>query len=206
MEQDTFNFGGEAASPPVKLCECGCGEPAPLARQTNNKLGKVKGQPQRFIRGHAAKSSPSSPPPPGEVRLCGCGCGQPVPIATFNNKNRGITKGQPMRFARGHNGRVWPRKPELDLTPSPEKGLCECGCGQPAPIAAQTNTKLGYVRGQAQRFIRGHGNRGRPSPRRLPEIDLTPSPEKGLCQCGCGLPARSRSTTTTGPATSEASR
>lgn len=37
---------------PVKLCECGCGRPAPIATKTRTKLGHVKGQPIRFIRGH----------------------------------------------------------------------------------------------------------------------------------------------------------
>lgn len=36
----------------VKLCECGCGQPAPLAKQTNSRLGVKKGEPHRFIAGH----------------------------------------------------------------------------------------------------------------------------------------------------------
>lgn len=39
----------------IVLCECGCGQPAPIATQNNAARGYVKGQPQRFIRGHAAK-------------------------------------------------------------------------------------------------------------------------------------------------------
>lgn len=36
--------------------------------------------------------------------------------------------------------------------------LCECGCGQPAPIATQTRTRDGYriEKGEPQRFIKGH--------------------------------------------------
>jgi len=37
---------------PLKNCECGCGRPAPLAKHTFLKFGRVKGQPCRFIRGH----------------------------------------------------------------------------------------------------------------------------------------------------------
>jgi hypothetical protein len=37
--------------------------------------------------------------------------------------------------------------------------LCECGCGQPAPIARQTDTKRGYVKGHPVRFAFGHGLR-----------------------------------------------
>jgi hypothetical protein len=39
--------------------------------------------------------------------------------------------------------------------------LCECGCGQPAPIAKRHCPKRGYVKGQPHRFIRGHHTRGR---------------------------------------------
>ena len=34
------------------LCECGCGEPTPIAKMTNRRYGHVKGQPVRFVRGH----------------------------------------------------------------------------------------------------------------------------------------------------------
>ncbi len=35
-----------------KLCECGCGEPTPLAKKTNTAAGLVIGQPVRFLPGH----------------------------------------------------------------------------------------------------------------------------------------------------------
>jgi hypothetical protein len=38
--------------------------------------------------------------------------------------------------------------------------FCECGCGQPAPIARWTNTAKGWVRGEAKRFRHGHNARG----------------------------------------------
>jgi hypothetical protein len=44
---------------PVKLCECGCGQPAPIATRTNTKLGHVKGQPIRFVRGHRITTTTS---------------------------------------------------------------------------------------------------------------------------------------------------
>jgi hypothetical protein len=37
----------------VKLCECGCGKLAPIAKKNNRQLGHVKGQPIRFIVGHS---------------------------------------------------------------------------------------------------------------------------------------------------------
>lgn len=39
----------------MKLCECGCGEPAPLASRTDRRLGNVKGQPQRYVFGHSSR-------------------------------------------------------------------------------------------------------------------------------------------------------
>lgn len=35
-----------------KLCECGCGQAAPVARKTCSKRGWVKGHPLRFVHGH----------------------------------------------------------------------------------------------------------------------------------------------------------
>lgn len=40
------------------LCECGCGERTRLATQSNTKLGHVKGEPVRFVLGHARRKSP----------------------------------------------------------------------------------------------------------------------------------------------------
>jgi len=40
----------------MKLCECGCGKPAPIATQTNTKLGVRQGHPQRFVKGHATRT------------------------------------------------------------------------------------------------------------------------------------------------------
>lgn len=39
-------------------------------------------------------------------------------------------------------------------------GLCECGCGNPAPIATQNRTSKGHIKGQPVRFIMGHNGRG----------------------------------------------
>lgn len=42
----------------MKLCECGCGEPAPIATMTSKRRGHVAGEPVRFRMGHAAKTKP----------------------------------------------------------------------------------------------------------------------------------------------------
>jgi len=36
----------------VKLCECGCGQPAPIAKHTDKRCGHIVGQPCHFIKGH----------------------------------------------------------------------------------------------------------------------------------------------------------
>lgn len=40
-----------------------------------------------------------------------------------------------------------------------EAGLCQCGCGNPAPIATRTRRYLGHVKGEPIRFISGHNAR-----------------------------------------------
>lgn len=37
---------------PTGLCLCGCGQPAPVAKATSTRRGRVAGQPMRYIRGH----------------------------------------------------------------------------------------------------------------------------------------------------------
>jgi hypothetical protein len=41
----------------MKLCECGCGEAAPVATRTYSKRGIYKGQPFRFIAGHQRRGT-----------------------------------------------------------------------------------------------------------------------------------------------------
>lgn len=41
----------------VKLCECGCGRPAPIAKHTNTSRGHIKGKPIRFVNGHQGVAS-----------------------------------------------------------------------------------------------------------------------------------------------------
>lgn len=36
------------------------------------------------------------------------------------------------------------------------KGVCQCGCGQQAPIAQKTDKKRGWVKGQPLKYIQGH--------------------------------------------------
>lgn len=40
---------------PIKLCECGCGQPAPIATTSDKRMNWIKGQPKRFVAGHNAR-------------------------------------------------------------------------------------------------------------------------------------------------------
>ena len=44
----------------MKLCECGCGAPAPIAKANHRQKGHVKGQPTRFVNGHNNRGRPKS--------------------------------------------------------------------------------------------------------------------------------------------------
>lgn len=46
--------------PAIKYCECGCGQPAPIANETRRRNGvllSIKGQPYRFLKGHNKRHS-----------------------------------------------------------------------------------------------------------------------------------------------------
>ncbi len=55
----THNFSGTITGDSImkqrKLCDCGCGHPVSFATKTNSKRGDVKGQPVRYVTGHAAR-------------------------------------------------------------------------------------------------------------------------------------------------------
>lgn len=42
--------------------------------------------------------------------------------------------------------------------------LCECGCGNPVPIADRNRKEMGWIKGQSKRFISGHNKRGLQNP------------------------------------------
>lgn len=59
----------------TKLCECGCGNPAPIATQTDRRRGWIKGQPKRFVCGHHPKTSNHNWHSSGRPRKKGCAFG-----------------------------------------------------------------------------------------------------------------------------------
>lgn len=99
------------------------------------------------------------------IKLCECGCGQPTKIAERTDRSKGKVKGQPNRCLSGHSPARSTVQPPVSPTAEPK--LCECGCGEPAPIAKQSDSRLGYVRGGPKRFVPGHQSRGQFAP---PEV------------------------------------
>jgi HNH endonuclease len=58
-----------------------------------------------------------------------------------------------------------------------DKGLCHCGCGQPALIAKRTTSKYGHIKGQPIHYINGHYQRStRLSPA---DVDYRVDPRTG---------------------------
>ena len=41
-------------------CFCGCGMKTTIAKQTDKRHGRIKGEPMKFIRGHYAKVNPKA--------------------------------------------------------------------------------------------------------------------------------------------------
>lgn len=137
------------------FCECGCGQRTWVATSTHIPLGRWRGYPTRFIRGHAARLK--STPPPADVQartgLCQCGCGQRTSIPRKTDRSSGRYAGQPLRFVNGHgNGRRQPVPADVRA----RTGLCECGCGRKAAVAKATNQAFGNYAGYPTRFARGH--------------------------------------------------
>jgi hypothetical protein len=73
----------------------------------------------------------------------------------MTDRRSGVVKGQPTRYIRGHNPTG---RPQARPAPPTSTKPCECGCGQPAPVAKRNDRRLGVVRGQPRRFIRGHAS------------------------------------------------
>lgn len=89
-------------------------------------------------------------------RLCECGCGEPLTGADRRER-------PPQRFVVGHQSRL--RCVPLKVYPPSDipAGLCQCGCGESTPIAAGTDRRRGWIKGQPIRFVDGHNKRGKGS-------------------------------------------
>lgn len=103
---------GQVKYTAMKLCECGCGLPAPLAQQNCTTRRYVRGVPRPFCRGHHMRAIPRKAATPriSTSQFCECGCGQHVGIAQQTQPKYGHVKGQPFRFRGGHQRRLMKAK------------------------------------------------------------------------------------------------
>lgn len=89
-----------------KLCECGCGQPAPIAKKTDTARGYIAGEARRFVAGHHGRALRLALAPPNPSGLCQCGCGEQTTIAAAGDSRRGVVAGQHIRFVHGHMSRA----------------------------------------------------------------------------------------------------
>lgn len=99
---------------------------------------------------------------------CRCGCGQKTRIAHQSSTQLGWIKGEPIKYILGHC------KPQVqkrdawqissDKAPWVARhglfapyGKCQCGCGNDAAIAQQSNSAKGLLISHPRRFAYGHG-------------------------------------------------
>lgn len=85
----------------MKLCECGCGQPAPIATITSKAKGWIAGQPKKYVHRHRARVVVGDGPNP--TGFCMCGCGGVAPVALKSKSSQGIVAGRPARYIHGHN-------------------------------------------------------------------------------------------------------
>lgn len=57
----------------------------------------------------------------------------------------------------------------MSAEPAAVIGLCECGCGQRTKIANYNDARRGERKGEPQRFLKGHNQRGKPAHTRKAE-------------------------------------
>lgn len=101
---------------PVGLCQCGCGQPTKIATQDSLRMGVRKGEPRRFLRGHARRKRAvrenhrlAWQEAGIEYGLCLCGCGERTRIADHTTVDGKQVRGEPTRYVSGGhaNRRGW---------------------------------------------------------------------------------------------------
>lgn len=140
----------------------------------------------RYIKGHSGGRAGNAHP---AAKPCECGCGRPTSIAKVTDSARGWVAGQPVRFIRGHAAKLKAAEAAARraLEPPPGVKLCECGCGEPTPLAKWNNLARSHVAGQPVRFLQGHYARFEAAQRAEREAVAAQAPAR-LCGCGCGKP------------------
>ena len=119
-------MGGALSCRSVNACQCGCGHPAPVSKRTWHLVGRVKGQPARFIHGHSGRRDVADRCWEKVKKVSGDGCW--VWMASCDRKGYGQLEING-RNVRAHR-LVW----LLTHGPIPP-GLCVCHtCDNPACV------------------------------------------------------------------------
>lgn len=152
------------------LCQCGCGEPAPVAQRNEN--GYLKGQPKRFIRGHSTRSAGapwwrgddasygaihtylrSHFPKTGACDECGI-TGKRTEYALIHGREYSRNREDYRELCKqchnaydGIGGSRW-KGVVTARQAAPERPLCACGCGTPV--------NWDYKHARWRRFVGGH--------------------------------------------------
>jgi hypothetical protein len=106
------------------LCECGCGNPAPIAKATTRSRGWIKGKPMRFILGHVANVQTHEPVADRFWRRVEKGDGCWLWTGRVGNGGYGLLD----RISRGRSRPVLAHRMSWELThgsvPNPPQELC----------------------------------------------------------------------------------
>ena len=179
MEQGMFDFADEGASTPAKLCDCGCGQPAPIAQRNVTSRGWIKGRPIRFLHGHGRRKPRKIRKPVGQHPTLFVEVGQRF--------GRGVVIDPDVRI---------PRK----RSPAGLRGArLRCDCGNEY-IAELSSLYSGSVRSckclQRDSARQARANKGRPIVDRTGKrfgmltvisfVDTKDGHARWLCRCDCG--------------------
>ena len=108
-------YCGPICKIPFGLCHCGCGSKTKIATISSKKYNQERGQPQKYLYGHARRGpalpaadlcicrDPRCLVPWGE---CHCGCGQRTLLCLVTDTSRNAIKGKPQKFIVGHTLRT----------------------------------------------------------------------------------------------------
>ena len=175
------------------LCECGCGESAPIARQNDPKRGYTKGQPVRFVKGHSIKNG-LAPwfkgdqagyraihtylrkhfPKAGACEECGKEGRTDYALIRgreYSRKRedyRELCRRCHVLYDELGYCSYW-KKQGRESVPSGEPPACKCGCG--APVSWSRSKKDWH------RYITGHNRR---------QAERAPSPVRLVRTIACG--------------------
>lgn len=96
----------DKSSIPHGYCHCGCGQRTKICNNNDKARGRVKGQPFRYLQGHAPRKAHVElkyDPKIGKG-FCHCGCGRKTSLAEYTMSSKGMVAGEPMFYVSGHNG------------------------------------------------------------------------------------------------------